>query len=120
MKGLERIICLEKDNMRRQNSLSPIIIFLCCLLVIFSGCSSLFSGVSGSSNQPTPVIKATPTPTPTATVPLTDSDLAHTIVQRMSLDQKLGQMVIVEFYGPTPNSDLMQMIQGNRVSGVLI
>ena len=38
----------------------------------------------------------------------------------MSLDQKLGQMVIVEFYGSTLNSDLIQMIQGNRVSGVLI
>jgi len=38
----------------------------------------------------------------------------------MSLDQKLGQMVIVEFYGATLNSDLIQMIQGNRVSGVLI
>jgi beta-N-acetylhexosaminidase len=38
----------------------------------------------------------------------------------MSLDQKLGQMVIVEFYGATLNSDLIQMIQGKRVSGVLI
>ena len=38
----------------------------------------------------------------------------------MSLDQKLGQMVIVEFYGATLNADLVQMIQTNRVSGVLI
>jgi beta-N-acetylhexosaminidase len=97
------------------------IIFLCCLLVIFSGCASLFSGVSGYSYQPTPVIKLTPTPTSTPTpTALTDSELAQQIVQSMSLDQKLGQMVIVEFYGATLNSDLIQMIQGNRVSGVLI
>ena len=38
----------------------------------------------------------------------------------MSLDQKLGQMVIVEFYGSTLNSDLSQMIQGYDISGVLI
>jgi beta-N-acetylhexosaminidase len=38
----------------------------------------------------------------------------------MSLDQKLGQMVIVEFYGASLNTDLIQMIKGNRVSGVLI
>jgi len=38
----------------------------------------------------------------------------------MSLDQKLGQMVIVEFYGATVNGDLTQMLQGNQVSGVLI
>jgi beta-N-acetylhexosaminidase len=38
----------------------------------------------------------------------------------MSLDQKLGQMVIVEFYGSTVSSDVTQMIQGYDVSGVLI
>jgi len=95
------------------------LVLLCCLLVIFSGCASLFSGVSGSASQPTPVIKLTPTPTSTPT-PVTDSDLARSIVQGMSLDQKLGQMVIVEFYGATLNSDLAQMIQGNRIGGVLI
>ncbi len=94
-------------------------VLLCCLLVIFSGCASLFSGVSGSASQPTPVIKLTPTPTSTPT-PVTDSDLARSIVQGMTLDQKLGQMVIVEFYGATLNSDLAQMIQGNRIGGVLI
>jgi len=95
------------------------LLLLCCLLVIFSGCASLFSGVSGSASQPTPVIKLTPTPTSTPTT-VTDSDLARSIVQGMTLDQKLGQMVIVEFYGATLNSDLAQMIQGNRIGGVLI
>jgi beta-N-acetylhexosaminidase len=42
------------------------------------------------------------------------------MVKGMTLDQKLGQMVIVEFYGSTLNSDLMQMIQANQISGVLI
>jgi beta-N-acetylhexosaminidase len=95
------------------------LLLLCCLLVIFSGCASLFSGVSGSTSQPTPVIKLKPTHTSTPT-PVTDSDLARRIVQGMTLDQKLGQMVIVEFYGATLNSDLAQMIQGNRIGGVLI
>ena len=95
------------------------IMLLCCLLVIFSGCSSIFSGVSGSGSQATPIIW-TPAPDSPTSVPATDSDLAHSIVQRMSLDEKLGQMVIVEFYGATLNADLIQMIKGNRVSGVLI
>src|SRR5260370_33897016 len=38
----------------------------------------------------------------------------------MRLDQKLGKMVIVEFYGATLKADLINMIKGNRVSGVLI
>lgn len=103
----------------RLMSLSAFILLLFSLLVISSGCASLFSGVTGYSYQPMTVIKSTPTPTPTPT-PLTNSELAQRIVQGMSLDQKLGQMVIVEFYGSTLNSDLIQMIQGNRVSGVLI
>jgi beta-N-acetylhexosaminidase len=105
----------------RSLTTSAFILLMCCLLLIFSGCASLLSGVTSSASQPTPVIKLPPTPTPSPTpAPLTDSELAQKIVQGMSLDQKLGQMVIVEFYGATLNSDLIQMIQGNRVSGVLI
>src|SRR6266516_4530886 len=106
----------------RLMSSSTLILLMCCLLVILSGCASLFSGVTSSASQSTPVItlKPSPTPSPSPTPPLTNSQLAQRIVQGMSLDQKLGQMVIVEFYGATLNSDLIQMIQGNRVSGVLI
>jgi beta-N-acetylhexosaminidase len=108
-------------NSRPYAMKSPIfVVVLCCLLVILSGCASLFSGVTGGVSQSTPVITLKPTPTPSPTAPLTNSQLAQKIVQGMSLDQKLGQMVIVEFYGATLNSDLIQMIQGNRVSGVLI
>ncbi len=96
-------------------------LMLSCLLVILSGCVSLFSGVTSSASRPTPIrtVKPSPTPSPTPAL-LTNRQLAQKIVQGMSLDQKLGQMVIVEFYGSTLNSDLIQMIQGNRVSGVLI
>src|SRR5436853_3894180 len=85
------------------------VVLMCCLLVVFSGCASLFSGVTSSASQSTPVItiKASPTPSPTPIPPLTNSQLAQRIVQGMSLDQKLGQMVIVEFYGATLNSDLI-------------
>src|SRR5690348_6349062 len=96
-------------------------LMLSCLLVTLSGCVSLFSGVTSSASRPSPIITVKPSPTPSPTpTPLTNSQLAQKIVQGMSLDQKLGQMVIVEFYGATLNSDLIHMIQGNRLSGVLI
>lgn len=57
------------------------------------------------------------TSTPT---PITDADIVAHMVKGMTLDQKLGQMVIVEFYGSTLTSDLTQMVQSNRISGVLI
>ncbi|MDQ2902737.1 MAG: hypothetical protein M3Y81_04185 [Chloroflexota bacterium] len=93
-------------------------IVLVCLLCILSGCSS--PSTSGSAPGPT-ATTFMPTPTPTVQpTPLTDSDIAQAMVNTMSLDQKLGQMVIVEFYGPASNADLTQMIQASQIGGVLI
>src|SRR5438270_4368024 len=102
----------------------PFIVILCCLLCMLSGCSSLFSGVPGSGSQEKPTVVILPT-TPTSTADasptaLSDSDLAQKIVQNMSLDDKLGQMVIVEFYGATLTADDIQMIHADHISGVLI
>ena len=98
-------------------------VVLCCLMLFLSGCVSLFSGTGNNSGATTspPVTVTYPTavPEPSPTV-LTDSQLAAELVQNMSLDEKLGQMVIVEFYGPTLNGDLMHMIQVSDISGVLI
>ncbi len=94
----------------------------CGLLILFSGCVSLLTGVDGVTLQGTPTLVARATPTATATpLPLnTDSEIAQALVQKMSLDQKLGQMVISEFYGATLNSDLKQMVHGSQIGGVLI
>ena len=111
------------DSWGRPDLLAPALT-LCCLLFVLSGCASLFSGVSGSGGQEKPTVVILPTtPTPTADASptqLSDSDLAQKIVQNMSLDDKLGQMVIVEFYGATLTADDVQMVHADHVSGVLI
>ena len=111
------------DSWDRPDLLAPTLT-LCCLLFVLSGCASLFSGVSGSGGQEKPTVVILPTtPTPTADAsptPLSDSDLAQKIVQNMSLDDKLGQMVIVEFYGAALTADDVQMVHADHVSGVLI
>ena len=103
------------------------IALLTCFLVILSGCS-LGSGsahtylVPSSSATPTVSYPVNVSPQPTE-APLTDEQLAAQIVNHMTLDQKLGQMVISEFYGSTfdANSNaLAQMIQNYGISGVLI
>ena len=115
---------VDKRNMAAHTP-SKIIALLSCLLFIFSACSLTPDNSKGAYLSPIPTKTFTPShsislsPMPTTT-PLTDSALASRIVQGMSLDQKLGQMVIVEFYGATVNGDLTQMIQHNQVSGVLI
>ena len=97
--------------------MNRISILCCCLLVILSGCAPLVS--NGQPAAFTPTASATPTPTATP-VPSTESDITHALVAKMSLDEKLGQMVIVEFYGSTLNADLTQMIAGDHIGGVLI
>ncbi|TMD58888.1 MAG: hypothetical protein E6I91_21240, partial [Chloroflexi bacterium] len=120
---------ISKRIMNKSNTVihtpSKIIVLLASLLFIISACSSTPDNSKGAYLSPIPTTTFTPShpislsPLP-ATPPLSDSALAMRIVQGMSLDQKLGQMVIVEFYGATVNSDLTQMIQHNQVSGVLI
>ncbi len=103
-------------------------LLFCCLLLCLSACSSspTPSNTTHTTPSPTATMKHL-TPTPTATpgpmvtsIPLSNTDIAARMVKGMTLDQKLGQMVIVEFYGSTLNSDLVQMIQTNAISGVLI
>src|SRR5712692_96913 len=104
---------------------SKFITMLACFALILGGCSLLPDNSNGASLSPIPTVSPSASlplnlsPLPT-TPPLSNSDLAMRIVQNMSLDQKLGQMVIVEFYGSTVNTDLKQMIQGSRANGVLI
>lgn len=93
----------------------------CCVLLLLSGCVSLLTGVDGATVHVTPpaaTVAVSPTATP---LPLdTDSEVAFALVQKMSLDQKLGQMVISEFYGSTVDSDLTEMLKTSQIGGVLI
>jgi beta-N-acetylhexosaminidase len=107
-----------KNGRRDRRALIRLLVLFCCLLLVISGCTT---APSQSSAPATP--RATPTVPVQNTVvgkPLTDSDLVTAMVHKMSLDQKLGQMVIVEFYGATLNSDLQQMIAQDNIGGVLI
>lgn len=88
----------------------------CLVALAVSACSSSEGGGATPTKSTRPI---TPTPGPTPR-PQSDSELAASIAQYMSLDARLGQMTIVEFYGSTYNNDLKEMIQNSLVSGVLI
>ena len=106
-----------------------LVILLSCLLLCISACSSspttsttthTASSPTATMQHPTPTSTANkPTPMMTST-PMTDTEIAARMVKGMSLDEKLGQMVIVEFYGSTVTPDVLQMVQANHISGVLI
>lgn len=105
---------------RAPSRFAGIALLYCCLFALLSGCVSLWTGVDGATTRS--ISRASFHPTATATpLPLnTDSEIAFALTQKMSLDQKLGQMVISEFYGPTLNGDLTSMVKTSQISGVLI
>lgn len=108
---------------RRQSHLIVSTLLYGCVLVLLSGCVSLLTGVAGATIQITPTARVSvlrPTATATALPLNTDSEIAQALLQKMSLDQKLGQMVISEFYGSTVNSDLTTMLKTSQIGGVLI
>jgi beta-N-acetylhexosaminidase len=62
----------------------------------------------------------TPGATAQATPQLTPQQYINLIVQNMTLDQKLGQMMIVQFVGPSYSLDISTMISQYHVGAVLL
>ena len=104
----------------RKQAIRFLLVSFCLLLV--SGCTSGTAASEKTSLIPksvTPTVIESPQAVPTST-PITEKMIAAGIVKHMTLDQKLGQMVIVEFYGSGLNADLQAMVQQDAISGVLI
>jgi beta-N-acetylhexosaminidase len=82
--------------------------------------------VTTGNDNPLVIIKKelhhglTPGATAQATPQLTPQQYINLIVQHMTLDEKLGQMMIVQFYGPTYSLDISTMISQYHVGAVLL
>lgn len=61
-----------------------------------------------------------PTPGTSPGQQLTPQEYIDLIVQNMTLDQKLGQMMIVQFFGPSYSPDLSTMVTQYNVGAALI
>lgn len=105
----------HRQRKRLIRKVSLAIIWLLCLCLLLNACTQQAS--MAPQTTATPQVPAGPVPTP---IVLDDTMLIQRMVQHMSLEQKLGQMVIVEFNGSTLDDALRQMLQKYDVSGVLI
>jgi beta-N-acetylhexosaminidase len=107
-------------------------IVMCCIVLLLSACSGQFGSADPSALQ-TPTLKPKPSPTSPPAVPkIEDNGNSPTIIERarlsrvqriiadMSLDQKLGQLIIVEYLGNNYTaSGLQYMISQQYVGGYL-
>jgi len=104
------------------------IVILCSMVLFLSGCSGLLSDTSSTPNQ---TIAGT-TPTLQSEQPKTDShgiptealtraqlEKVQHIIAGMTLDQKLGQLIIVEYLGNNYQGGLQYMISQQFVGGYM-
>ena len=105
-------------------------VILCCMVLFLSGCAGLSS--STPALTPTPGRRVTPTATAghqessgnstAQTVDITQRELAKAqqIMAGMSLEQKLGQLILVEYLGNNyANSGLQEMVEQQYVGGYM-
>ena len=129
MRARQVAIILSTDGTRRTVELksSRFSMLMCCILLFLSSCSSLLGSVGSAA--PTHVLsKPSPSPTPAraridsaAESPL-KAQLAKVqqIMAGMTLDQKLGQLIIVEYLGNSyTGTGLQYMIANQYVGGFL-
>jgi beta-N-acetylhexosaminidase len=105
-----------------------LMVMISSILIFFSSCSNPLSGVeSATIQQPTPTLpKVSVTPSPTRTDSNVESPLkaqlakVQEIMAGMTLDQKLGQLIIVEYIGNSyTGTELQYMIAKQYVGGFL-
>jgi beta-N-acetylhexosaminidase len=129
MRARQVAIIRSTDGTRRTVELksSSFSMLMCCILLFLSSCSSL-SGSVGSAAPTRVLSKSSPSPTPAraridsaAESPL-KAQLAKVqqIMASMTLDQKLGQLIIVEYLGNSyTGTGLQYMIANQYVGGFL-
>ena len=96
----------------RSRSLAATLVLVAALASLLAGCSLPF----GDSSSTTPQLpNATPTPRPP-----TPEEIAAQMVSKMSLEDKFGQMIIIQFYEPTYTALQQQMVKPFHPGGVIL
>lgn len=102
------------------------IVILCSMLLFLSGCSGLSSDTSSTPDQTiagkTPTLqserpKADSHGIPTEALTRAQLEKVRQIIAGMTLDQKLGQLIVVEYLGNNYQSGLQYMISQQFVGG---
>jgi beta-N-acetylhexosaminidase len=110
---------------------TPLLIILCCMTLLFGCADPSSDAVPGHSLSPLPTHISSPTPTAQPVPTRTDSndneaplrrnlERVQRIIDSMSLDQKLGQLIMVEYLGNSyQGSGLQYMVAQEHVGGFM-
>jgi beta-N-acetylhexosaminidase len=112
---------MQKNNKSMYNH---VIYVLCCLVLLIAGCAAQRSGTASHATPPQSATKiaVAPQPTESAEEALARQRVvsAKKIIAGMSLEQKLGQLILVEYLGQDyQDSGLQEMISQQFVGGFM-
>jgi|GEM_PF-4462570 len=99
-------------RLRRRSAFLASLALLATLVSLLAACSLPFGD---ASSAPTPLPTATATPRPP-----TPEEIAAQMVSKMSLEDKLGQMIIIQFYETTYTPAQQQMVKPFHPGGVIL
>lgn len=130
IRSTNQVRLFGEDRKRRASVLHParhagFVLITSFLLVFLVGCSNPWSSSASASISPSATpMPPTPTLVPTPTSTPDPLQAAKTkvlnLMAGMSLDQKLGQLIVVEYLGNSyQGSGLQYMVQQQYVGGVL-
>jgi beta-N-acetylhexosaminidase len=95
--------------------------FLLLILLVAAGCAPAGTVAHTTPPQPAPTATATRPPEPPVRhQPPTPVDLANNVIAHMTLDEELGQLLMVQFDGPNYSPELARMIEQQHVGSVIL
>jgi beta-N-acetylhexosaminidase len=98
---------------------------LLSILIFCSGCSNVANSVLSTSSATPQITSSSPAPTKPPEIKTeaklrSDLTKVHQIMQSMTLDEELGQMMLVEYmYSDYPYTELPKMITEDHIGGYL-
>lgn len=117
----------QRSRAKRYQLVASFSIAMCCIILLLSGCSNLTTSAdppviptsSTQTSQPVPA-KSDSNGIPTESVARAQLARVQQIMANMTLDQKLGQLIIVEYLGNDyQQSGLQYMIAQQYVGGFM-
>ncbi|TVY00611.1 beta-N-acetylhexosaminidase [Cohnella terricola] len=102
------------------------ILCICVFLALIVGCGSGNPGPSGESSVPPSLPSETsqssvqPSPTPTGEPSPTDEDEIAGMMKDMTLEQKIGQMILAGIDGTSFDTAMKKMIAEQHVGGIIL
>jgi beta-N-acetylhexosaminidase len=98
---------------------------LLSIILFFSGCSNVANSVLSTAPATLPTASSSPAPAKPPEIKTeaqlrADLTKVHQIMQSMTLDEELGQMLLVEYmYSDYPSTELPKMITEDHIGGYL-